>query len=516
MLNADWLVQVYALNKEGNLCIGTGYSIGNGLVLTARHVVRFDARADNPQLKLVWPEQSKHEMPFVDADIVFDGGKDLDLAVIRCPQDTSFKPPKIEWFPNDPMLNAVWASRGFPRAGKEAMTRNDLGVPGKVAGLKKHVMELTTEVDATEAKGWGGFSGAPVFIGRQLVAVITHDYLTVERYFRAVSIPWLLRERPDFCQQVGYTAHERLAKDDGKFKTHISHQISRELSRPDARPLREYLMEQFTIGEDSLNAATKVKVEEKLLGLGTDDAIRYLTLAMMNCLHEDGFRYAESLGSVTNIKKIAEELLGWLVLSSVNESEIAKLFPIGLESDSLYFVMGHVSTLGGVEIILSHRFQRKSEWLGSKERTDQRSPYHVPVKPEFFSHDDAEVVRKLLLEIWNKVFDSPLEQKRENATLTQKEIADLNAALRARRKKLKNSEHYHLAFSVEMLEPERVRNVYRQLLAHDKLSQLTVVEFGNQHGSKMLLIDERAILAEINEFYREIDKQEKRQEPATA
>lgn len=508
MLNADWLVQVYARDKDGDPCIGTGYSIGNGLVLTARHVVRFDKRHADPCLKLVWPEQNKHEMLFADADIVFDGfacEPKIDVAVIRCPQATPFKPPQIEWFPIDPMVSAAWASRGFPRAGKEAMNRNDLGVLGKVAGLRKHVMELTTEVDATEANGWGGFSGAPVFIGRQLVAVITHDYLTVERYFKAVSIPWLLREYPDFCHEVGYTAHKRLAKDDGEFKIKIGSQISRELSHPDVRPLREHLMEQFAVNnEDPLKAATSVAAE--LLGRDTDEAIRYLTAAMIDCLHEDGFRYEDSLDSVANIKKIAEELLGWLVLSSVDEFEIAKLFPVGLDSDSLYFMMGHVNTLGGVELILSRRFRRKSEWLGNKERTDQRSPYHIPVESKFFSHDDTEVVRKLLLEIWNKVFDSALEQKRENATLTQKEIADLNAALRARRKKLKNSEHYYLAFSAEMVEPERVRDVYRQLLAPDRLNELTVVEFGNQHGSKMLVIDERAVIAEINEFYREIHK----------
>ncbi len=206
MLNADWLVQVYARDKDGDPCIGTGYSIGNGLVLTARHVVRFDKRHADPCLKLVWPEQNKHEMLFADADIVFDGftcEPKIDVAVIRCPQTTPFKPPQIEWFPIDPMVSTAWASRGFPRAGKEAMNRNDLGVPGKVAGLKKHVMELTTEVDATEANGWGGFSGAPVFIGRQLVAVITHDYLTVGRYFKAVSIPWLLQNNQNFCEAMG-------------------------------------------------------------------------------------------------------------------------------------------------------------------------------------------------------------------------------------------------------------------------------------------------------------------------
>ncbi|MBO0611897.1 S1 family peptidase [Thiothrix fructosivorans] len=205
MLNADWLVQVYAHHKDDYPCIGTGYSIGNGLVLTARHVVVFDERAADPRLRLLWPEQNKHEMPFADADIMFDGfacEPNIDVAVIRCPQATPFKPPQIDWLLTDLVPTTAWAGRGFPRAAKEPTIRDDLGMSGTVAGLKKHVVELATDVDAIEANGWAGFSGSPVFIGQQLAAVITHDYSSLEGYFKAVSIPWLLHNEELFREIV--------------------------------------------------------------------------------------------------------------------------------------------------------------------------------------------------------------------------------------------------------------------------------------------------------------------------
>jgi hypothetical protein len=205
MLNADWLVQIYAHHEDDYPCIGTGYSIGNGLILTARHVVIFDKRHANPSLRLVWPEQNKHEMPFADTDIVFDGfacEPNIDVAVIRCPQAMPFKPPQIDWLLTAPVPTTAWSGRGFPRAAKEPTTRDDLGMSGTVAGLKKHVVELTADVDAIEANGWGGFSGSPVFIGQQLAAVITHDYLSLEGYFKAVSIPWLLHNEKSFREIV--------------------------------------------------------------------------------------------------------------------------------------------------------------------------------------------------------------------------------------------------------------------------------------------------------------------------
>ncbi|PPC89426.1 MAG: hypothetical protein CTY34_11475 [Methylobacter sp.] len=206
------MVQIYAYDAEDDPCIGTGYCIGNGLILTARHVVLFDGRHENPRLKLVWPEQkfysevkqanAEFTMSFTDEDIVFKGNSDFDIAVILCPKSTPFNPPKTNLARANPKPTTQWSSRGFPRAGKEGSIRTDLGISGTIQGIHSPRIELNTPVQVNQENGWAGLSGAPVFVGNELVAVITEDFKRLESYLLSHSIPSLYKE-PAFHQAVG-------------------------------------------------------------------------------------------------------------------------------------------------------------------------------------------------------------------------------------------------------------------------------------------------------------------------
>ena len=324
--------------------------------------------------------------------------------------------------------------------------------------------------------------------------------------FLAPFLPKKISNRPE-----GNGASGELPKEDGRFKAQIARRIQRELSHKDAEPLRKGLLEALGIDEENAEKASS-QLADKLLAKEVDEAIRnYLLFVTKDCIFKDGLRYEESRDKIDGIKEIAEELLGWLVLSSVDEEAIAELLPAGLAGDSLYFVLGH-GTLGGVELAMSRRFQRKAELLGRESPSDQRSPYHIPADPRYFTETDNETVRKLFLEIWNKVFDTPEEQKKESEKLTAQEINILNETLRDLRKRKRDTEHYYIAFPLETVEPERVKEIFRELLAKDKLNQMTVVEFGSQAGSKVLVMDEERVIAAINGFYRAVNKQDKSQE----
>jgi hypothetical protein len=111
MLLDKCLVQILVEDQNGDDYLGTGYSIGNGLIITARHVVFFKERAANPKMTLVWPETENNDMSFTDKDVIYQGDESIDLAVIRCPQETIFKPPVVNFDPPYPsLLNAKWAS----------------------------------------------------------------------------------------------------------------------------------------------------------------------------------------------------------------------------------------------------------------------------------------------------------------------------------------------------------------------------------------------------------------------
>ena len=89
MLDAQWIVQIYSKDTDGDLCIGTGYLINDKLILTARHVV-FSDNCVSSELKLVFPERNNdgklkkqgenyiydfdNAISFKSEDIMFIGG----------------------------------------------------------------------------------------------------------------------------------------------------------------------------------------------------------------------------------------------------------------------------------------------------------------------------------------------------------------------------------------------------------------------------------------------------------
>lgn len=224
MLDAKWVVQIYANNKNGASCIGTGYAIDDRHILTASHVLFFDGRADNPEFKLVWSEKDgngeliikdkkpiydvdKKAMFFNEKDIVFNSDiKELDLAVIRCPNALLFKPPKVLLANNLPKNE--WKTKGFPRVGKVEDKRNLTGFTVKSEDETGNILSVSISVNPDEGKFektekvWGGLSGAPVFSDNKLIAVITNSHDKLENYFYATSIPWVQQYRKDFCEAI--------------------------------------------------------------------------------------------------------------------------------------------------------------------------------------------------------------------------------------------------------------------------------------------------------------------------
>lgn len=318
MLDPQWMVQIFAYDTEDDPCIGTGYCIGNGLILTARHVVLFDNRHKNPRLKLVWPEQKFYNqekqvyevftMLFADEDIVFKGNCDLDIAIISCPKSTPFNPPKINLAKESPLLNAQWSSRGFPRAGKEGSIRTDLGISGTIQGINSPRIELNTPVQVNQENGWAGLSGAPVFVDKELVAVITYNYKTLESYLLSFSIPYL-HNNLDFKQAVG-SINEALIDD---VKRKLNTKLVKEI---------EFILKKSKIPIESLSQDLQLASNASCLDIAntlvenrnTGQALGAFVKLSVELEQKWSAKPEQWLEYLDD----AEQICGWLLLKSIN------------------------------------------------------------------------------------------------------------------------------------------------------------------------------------------------------
>ena len=110
------------------------------------------------------------------------------------------------------------------------------------------------------------------------------------------------------------------------FKKFLHKQISAELLKPEARWLKEQLADLFN--HDKAAKDLVALLTDSLLEPPVDEAIRdYLTLAASDCICPTGCRYPEVSDKVALVRQAAEQILGWLVLSSINENEIRQIFP---------------------------------------------------------------------------------------------------------------------------------------------------------------------------------------------
>lgn len=189
----------------GNRTIGTGYPIGKGLVLTARHVVIFPERDVSKPITVEWPDLNHKDD---NAELVFDGGAACDIAILKCriPPQAHVSPLLLSQRP--PQAHEEWASFGYPTIGKG---EDGMGGREKTAAMGEffppddasHKISLSSVGDAVEKSGWKGISGAPVFQQNILYAVITSTPKNREECFTAVSIPYLLANDQKFRDVVG-------------------------------------------------------------------------------------------------------------------------------------------------------------------------------------------------------------------------------------------------------------------------------------------------------------------------
>lgn len=217
------VTKILATDANGETCVGTGYPIGNGRVLTARHVVTDDFGQIVSSIELYWPnltDELGKSVKSVKAEILFDGALELtdnqlevDVVILACsfPQTVSERLVRNTVLALQPAKARVgWKCAGFPN-----INDNEIDpASGKfVADLETQEIKLTLDDSINESiarangvqNGWGGMSGAAVFnieTGK-IQAVITDHNQWMQKQLIAVSIPWLIQHNAKFRTLVG-------------------------------------------------------------------------------------------------------------------------------------------------------------------------------------------------------------------------------------------------------------------------------------------------------------------------
>lgn len=534
-MQPDWVVKIEVpttLTDEAGKprhAVGTGYPLRDGLVITARHVLYpVDKNAHGEIVCILnqagrrilsWrqgdkePPYHKREIPQREtppAKIVFENAE-YDIALIEV--ETPHSTPAVIPCRNSPAAIDKWEAVGYPKGGKlvDGERKKTSAAGDFLTDTKDHIQHLKTGESVAGINVWKGMSGAPVFRQgtNELAGILTHGNPAFPERLMMVSLAWLLEQGrcPEFRDKV-LGAPERLLPEEKRgdaFRDYLQQELFHELNRQDSdtQLFCRQLANRLDIGDAGAD-----RVANTLVALPPVEAIDLLTVATADCVVPDG-SYFREVKAVEELKKTAQQVLGWLVIASVDEQQLGNIIPRCEQHDSFFFRLG-VKSLAGVEVVMARRFQRSSRFM-QDSGFEQKSPHVVtPPSPGGLKWDEKESVRKLFVEVWNQVNPRKNDQKNKNYQPTDYDWSRLNTLLKKRRgyKRPLRPEHYYLPFCNDEYNKQAladyVEQVYHQFLS--KLDQLTVVQYGiSAADSCLFIIDEDELEIAVSEFYRHIN-----------
>lgn len=399
MLDAKWVVQIYAYDNNGNAYIGTGYAIDDWHILTASHVLFLDERKDKLKFKLVWSEKetngeltinnkkpvySSSEMYFSEKDIIFNSDKnEYDLAVIRCPIKPPITPPKAILANNINNKNG-WETKGFPRLVRQEDKRHLIGFDVKYQSQDSFVLTIDTSLKPNEEKFnenekiWGGLSGAPVFSGNELIAVITNDNDSVKNYFYATSIPWVKEYCPEFCEKIKPHIDQETEE---KYKQELNNKIN--------LAIKPMLKNWSAIEE--LKSVLSLDDDKKL-----DDIADYLVdmdvLKSITALTKSLKEYKE-LSNPDPKKweeciKRAGKIAGWLLIKTVNLTWCLNNEQLIKKNIAGEFFLDNPDY---IEVIISRSFLQSAEYLLDIGESGTGKVKPIAKKIPFLAYDSNQI-----------------------------------------------------------------------------------------------------------------------------
>lgn len=494
---------------------GTGFAISGKHVISCTHVIAAVLGLNDDQLI---PEDMT-----LDAEITLDGKKSIPLKVI-----TSF--PRIANPRSDQIeditileLQDSQAVKSLTFASLKSCGDPDhYDQPFKSFGFNKPEGDwhdgvckgpigagwIQLEVANASGDRLNGLSGAPVW-NKNFNAIVGLLVAKGRDNLAAYMIPAqkLIQAWPNLnknAQRVHFSEEP-----DSVFLEQVKRNIVDELQRDEVSQFRAVLCKELNevlrnIGLDALDsAAGEISIANGMIAALKDGGseVPVITKALMkatlSCLDKRSGKYfSANQGKHESIKECVEQILGWLILVSVEEQYVQKLKSSLAVSSSIYFKLP-VLTPGGVEIIVARWYQRKADM---QIRESLSGTHVLNIAPQKFKWDEPSIVETLKLELWNQVFPS---EKKNNADtkLIPNEVRRLNSELEIRLADEYYKEHHILA--IECSDMDLDREAYRDLLRD--LSKLTLVCFGFDE-QQVFYSPEYNLMSAVNRFLTAVNK----------
>lgn len=356
-----------------------------------------------------------------------------------------------------------------------------------------------------------GLSGAPVW-NKALNAIVglmvakSRDNL-IAYMIPARKIIQAVQTCPGFQQNV-QSVH--LPKEpDSVFLEQVKRNIVDELQRDEVSLFKVVLSKELNevlikIGLDPLvPAADDKSIADGMVAALKDGGseVPVITKALMkatlSCLDKrNGKYFSTNQGKHQSIKECVEQLLGWLILVSVEEQYLQHLNFPSVISSPLYFKLP-VLTSGGVEIIVARWYQRKANL---QTRGALSGTHVLNIAPGMISWNDPSAAEALKLKLWNQVFPDR-EKSNAETILTRKEVGELNSELEIRLADDYYKEHHILA--IECGDMDLDRKAYQDLLID--LNKLTLVCFGFKE-QQVFYSPENNLTSAVNRFLTAVNR----------
>ena len=201
--------------------VGTGYPVGNDLILTARHVLEPENRDPEKPILVRWEHPKECDwMKLSEESIEWRSPDTLDAALIRCTRPANVYSQSGLLSNDMPMQDTRWSSQGFPKASELNSVRPSRSFGGKVHSMAHRAFKFEIEEDSPPQKieDWKGVSGMPVVVNGMICGVVNTAQPNYADNKRLEATPtWRLLEDPEFRNKIGYDEQrERVEKVKGK------------------------------------------------------------------------------------------------------------------------------------------------------------------------------------------------------------------------------------------------------------------------------------------------------------